>query len=323
MRAAQRWPRVGATLNEPGVPMASTPHATQDDLPFDDGAAPTPAEEESFTEVENDLARLVQAKYAPRISRAFGAAMLDADNLRPPIPRAPRSRGGRGRVAAVAIAICLGACAIWAWRSHGGPAEDIVATADTPSGAISADAAAEQIARTPDPEPAQAAAPPQVETSAPPPPQAAAQGGRQAAPPARSLAPPAAPAAAAPRAAPAERAQDQTSELAALRETVAALAAGQRKLTVDIARLQAQKPDRPPAEAPHRPVLRRVSARPAPHATAPAHRPAPIAPIRPQATRQAAMANPVSAPPRPALQIPAGPQPANVPLRPPMAVPQP
>jgi hypothetical protein len=325
--------------------MASTQSSTQAELPFEGGeAAP---ETDPIAEVEDELARLVQAKYAPRISGAFGATMLDADQLRPPTPRAAQSRGRRGTLAGVAIAVCLSAWSIWAWRSHDGPAEDIVAAADPPSSAMPARLAADPVPPTSDPAPAPAAAPPAVEMPAPPPAQAAAQGGRQAAPQApsqaRSIVPPAAPAANAPGAAAAQPPQAETSDIASLRERVELLAAGQRKLTVDIARLQAAKPDRlsaqkpdrrlaekPPAETPHRRPPPHVSAHRAPPAAAPTHKTAAaparktaaVTPMPPQAARQASVASPVSAPPRPALQVPAGPQSADAPLRPPASVPQ-
>src|SRR5262249_58814920 len=86
---------------------------------------------------------------------------LGAPDLRPPIPHEQRSFGKRGILACVAIAVCLGAPAMWAWRSYGGPAREIIATPAT--------------TQTPDPAPAQAAAPTAVETPAPAPTQVASQ----------------------------------------------------------------------------------------------------------------------------------------------------
>jgi len=325
--------------------MASTPSSREADAPFAGDAAATTTD--SFTDVEDELARLVQASYAPRISRSFGAAMLEADNLRPPIPREPRSSGAGGTRTRVAIAVCLGAAALLAWRSFGSPASDIMATWARPFAWISARPSAADptpVAQTPDPARAQADAPPAVEASAAPPAQAAAQGAAQAAWQTGAIVPPRPPVADAPGAAAAERPPVETNDLAALRQSVAQLTAGQEQLSRAIARLQTEKPrgdkplaekadkpqptkppssDKPPAETPHAHMVRRVPAHPTPPAAAPARKPAPIAPMPTQAARQVATVRPVSPPPRPALQIPSEPQPANAPLRPPASVPQP
>jgi hypothetical protein len=145
------------------------------------------------------------------------------------------------------------------------------------------------------------------------------------APPARaasqaaSIAEPATTAANEPGAAWAERWQVETSDLAALRQTVEPLVAGQEQSTREIATLQAEKPqaDKPPAEKPDKRMLRRVSVHPAPPVAAPAPKPAPIAPMPPQAARRVSTKSALSRPP-PAPKIPSEP-----PLRPPMPVPQP
>jgi hypothetical protein len=129
-----------------------------------------------------------------------------------------------------------------------------------------------------------------------------------------------------PGAASAERQQIETSDLAALRQTVEQLAAGQEQLTRELAKLQAEKPqvDKPPAEKPDKRMLRRVSAHPAPPVAAPARKPAPIAPMPPQAAPQVSTVSRLSPPPRPVPQIPSETRPSDrPPLRPPMPVPQP
>jgi hypothetical protein len=326
--------------------MASTRSSTQANPRVDDGVAPT-AVENHFTDVEQALATLVHASYPPdarapgraserstdaRVSRSFGAGMLGAADLRPPIPREQRSLGTRGIFVRVAIALCL-TCAIWAWRSYGGPARDIIATWTSPLGLISARPSADQTAapQTPDPPPEQAAAPPAVETSASPPVQIASQVASQVA----SIAQPAMAAANEPGAATAARQQVETSDLAALRQTVEQLAAGQKQLSREIARLQAEKPhadkppaekphaDKPPAEKPDNRTLRHEPAHPAAAAAAPARKPRAITPMPPQAARRVSMASPVSPPPQPVPPMPWEPQPSNPPLRPPMPVPQP
>jgi hypothetical protein len=47
----------------------------------------------------------------------------------PRIPREQRSLGNRGTLARVAIVVCLGASAIWTWRSYGGPASQAASIA--------------------------------------------------------------------------------------------------------------------------------------------------------------------------------------------------
>jgi hypothetical protein len=233
--------------------MASTRRSTQDDPRFDDEMVA----EDPFTFIEQGMAGLVHASYPPdawdrgpasdssadaRMSRSFAAGTLGAADRRPPIRRARRSLGKRGTLRRVAIAVCLVASAIWAWRSYGGSA------------------------------PEQAAARPATEMSAPLPARAASQ--------AASIAQPATTAANEPGAASAERQQVETSDLADLRQTVEQLAAGQEQLTREIARLQAEKPqaDKPPAEKPDKRMLRRVSAHPATPVAAPARKPAPMPP---------------------------------------------
>lgn len=270
--------------------MASTQRSTQADPRFD--VAPV----DPFIDIEQGLARLLHASYPPdargrgpasdrsadaRISQSFAAGTLGAADLRPPIPRKRRSRGKRGALARVAIVVCLGASAIWAWRSYG-----------------------------------DSAAPAVTEMSAPPPARAASQAvwvGQPATAAANEWGP-----------ASAQRKQVETSDLAALRQTVEQLAAGQEQLAREIARLEAEKPQAEtlPASKPDKRMLRRVSAHPAPALAAPARKPAPITPMPPQAARRVATMSVLSPPPQPPPQIPSQTQPPN-PLRPPMPVPRP
>jgi hypothetical protein len=291
--------------------MASTWTSTQADPRFDGDVAPMVAED-PFIDIEQALARLVHASYPPgarrrgpasdrsadaRISQSFAAGTLGAADLRPPIPREQRSHGKPNTLARVAIAVCLGASAIWAWQSYGGPARDITAP---------------PAQQTPNPVPEQAAARPATAMSALPPVRAALR--------AASIGRPAATAADEPGAAAAERQQVETGDLAALRQTVEQLAAGQEQLIRKIARLEAEKPqaDKPQAEQPDKRTLRPVSAHPAPTIAAPARQPAPITPMPPQAARRASTVTALSRPPRPAPQMP-----WETPSRPPMPVPVP
>jgi hypothetical protein len=338
--------------------MASTRSSTRADPRFDGGAAPTVAKDH-FADVEEALARLAHASYPPdapgrgpasdrsadaRISQSLTAATLGAADLRPPIPREHRSLAKlisvisnimgtsgrsytktscrrhlecagleRGTLARVAIAVCLGASAIWAWRSYGGPARVGPAVRLELSATLGG----------PNPRPADARSrtrasgrAPAVERSAPPPAQAASQSA--------SIAQPATTAANDPGAASAARQQVETSDLAALRQTVEQPASSQEQLTREIAKLQTEKfqADKPPAERPDKRMLRRVSAHPAPPVAAPTRKPTAMTPMPPQAARRLSTVSPLSPPPQPAPQIRSETQPSNPP-RPPMPVPQP
>jgi hypothetical protein len=139
---------------------------------------------------------------------------------------------------------------------------------------------------------------------------------------AASIAQPATTTADEPGAASADRQQVETGDLAALRQTVKQLAAGQEQLTRKIAKKpQAEEPK---AEQPDKRMLHRVSAQDAPTVAAPSRKPAPITPMPPQAARRVSTVTALSRPPRPAPQMPSETQPSNPPpLRPPMPVPQP
>jgi hypothetical protein len=256
--------------------MASTLNSTQADPRSDGGGPPTMATD-LFTDVEEALARHVHESFTPQT----GAQGVDRARER----RLLRKR--RRRLTRAAIALCLGASAIWAWRSYGGSAPD------------------------------QAAALPAVEASAPPPAQVATQ--------AASTAQPETTAANEPGAASAKRQPIETTDLAALRQTVEQLAAGQEQLTREIAKLQAEKPqaNKPPAEKQDKRTPRGASAHPTPPVAAPARKPAPTTPLPPHAAPQVSTVSRLAPPPRPAPQIQSETQPSVAPsLRPPMPVPQ-
>jgi hypothetical protein len=295
--------------------MASTWATTQADPCFDGDVAPKV--EDPFIDVEEALARFMHASSPPdaggrapasdrsadaSICQTFAAGTLGAADLRTPIPREQRPLGKRDTLARVAIAVWLGASAIWAWQSYGGPATDIIAP---------------PAPQTPNPVPEQAAAPPATEMSAPP---------ARAALRAASMAQPATTVADEPSAASAERQQVEMRDLAALLLAVEQLAAGQEPLTRKIAVVEAAKPqaEKPQPKQPDKRVLGRESAHPAPTVAPPAGKPAPVTPMPPQAARRVSTVTALSRPPRSAPQMPSETQPANLPpLRPPIPVPQP
>jgi hypothetical protein len=239
------------------MPMISTLRATRDD-PLDDplenplldgGVAPT-VDKDRFASVEQALTRLAHqgASDAPdarprgpasveavdaRMSQSFAAATLGPAELGPAdlsaqIPHEQRSPGKRGTLARVAIIVCLGAGAIWAWRSYGSAATNMIATW---APALSAPASAEQTPAAQTPEAA-----PQQPASAPPPAQAASQ--------AASIPQPTTTVANEPSTGSArgQQAETMARDLAALRQTVDRLAAGQEQLVHEIAKLRAEKP---------------------------------------------------------------------------------
>lgn len=246
--------------------MASTQSSTQADPSFDGGGAPTPAEDH-FTDLEHALARLVHASFPldaqacgppsedaqaceppseraaeAHISQSPAAARLGAADIRPPIPR--ERLGKRGALACVAIAVCLAACATWAWRSYGGNPRDIIATGVRPLGRIAARQAVDQ-------------------TSAP---QAATKVANE------------------PGVTSAERRQIETmAEVAALLQTVEQLAAGQDQLTRELAKLHAERRQahKLSADKPNKRMLRRVSAPPAPPVAAQTRKPTPTIALMP------------------------------------------
>jgi hypothetical protein len=269
--------------------------STQAEPRFDSGVGPMVAKD-AFTAVEEALATLVQASYPP-----------DARGRGPAFDRSADARISQSFAAGTPGAVDRRPPIPREQRSLGkrGTLARVAIAVCLLAAVIWA------AAQTPDPAPEQAAAPPSTVMSAPP--------------PARTAARPATTAANEPSAASAERQQVETSDLAALRQTVEQLAAGQEQLTREIAKLQAVKPqaDKPPAEKPDKRMLSRVSAHSPQPVAAPARKSAPITPMPPQADRRVSTVSDLLPAPRPASQIPSETQPSiPSPLRPPKPVPQ-
>jgi hypothetical protein len=227
-----------------------------------------------------------------------GATLRAADLSSAPLPtdrHAPGRRTSRS-LAGFVGAVCVGVAATLAWQSYGGSAKQMIANAVPPLGWLllspTTDAPSGQEIAGEQPSPTG------VEASAPG--AASAQAGRVA-----STAPET-PASTAPAAPSLEMQQLEAMahDLAAVRQSVEQLAAGQEQLARDIAKLETAGQD----------IRRRISALP-PAAAATAHRPVP--PPQP-APRSSATLPP--APPEPAPQSllpPASPEP---PSRPPVPV---
>jgi hypothetical protein len=274
--------------------MDSTLTSTRTDPLFDDGtaaasvpnAAPTVAKD-SLGGVEETLARLARqaASDTPDARPRAPAADKSADvRVSPSSSAAPtlgpaelsshmlareRSPGKRSTLARVVIVGCVIAAAIWAWRSYGGPASEVIAALAASVGGTSAHPVADQNVAPPIPDSASQPAdvPRAVATPVPPPAQAASM--TQPATPAASQAPSAAqPAAMAvnePAATSVDHQQMETMarDLAALRQTIQQLSAGQEQLKGEIAKLQTEKPvaDQPAPEKPKKHPPRHVASR--------------------------------------------------------------
>jgi pyruvate dehydrogenase E2 component (dihydrolipoamide acetyltransferase) len=281
---------------------------------------------------------------ATRGPATLGAAPLGAPTLGPAdlgaqIPREPRALGTIRTLANVVIIVCIGAAVIWGWRSYGGPARAVIAAfiprsdlasarsvadqpAAAPATAAQAPAAQAPAAQAPDPAPAATPTPSPQQAAAP----AAAE---NAAPPAQaaSVAPPAPPAASEPAAPPADHQQidAMARDLAALRQTVDQLTAGQEQLKSEIAKLQADKAAavKPPPEKPKKHVVHHVP--PADHpsdAFNPAQNPgAPGAPRTIGTVVERRAAPPYYAPPVTSSSL--APPPSSEVRRPPAPVPEP
>jgi hypothetical protein len=310
--------------------------------PSHDGDPAAAAAKDRFTGVEEALARLAhraasdapdprtlrsETPPAPRVAPPALETTLRPADFRDPMPsdKPPPARRAAGVFARLALAVCIGAIAMMAWRSYGGAAGEaakaMVATwmtSRSPTREIAQNPA------TPDGETTTEAAAPRPDVAMPAPPAAAPPTASQAAP----VAPPATITDAPNEAAtPADRQQIETMarDLAALRQTVEQLAVSQDRLKAEIAKLQAV--DKPPEKR----TPRRVSAPLPPAVAAPARKPA-----TPPALPMSSMGPPPAAPPvstggplvpppaQAAPPIPSEPQPSiePPPLRPPMPVPQ-
>jgi hypothetical protein len=170
-----------------------------------------------------------------------------------------RSPGKRSTLARVVIAGCIVAAAIWAWRSYGGPANEVIAALAASVGATPTHPVANQNVAPPIPD--AASQPADVPRAVAIPVQPPAQPASQAA----SMVQPAAAAANEPATISADHQQMATMarDLAALRQTVEQLTAGQEQLKGEIAKLQTEKPaaDQPPPEKPKKHPPRHVASR--------------------------------------------------------------
>ncbi len=313
--------------------MSSTPSSTQTD-PHHDEAPTAPnwtgvevalsklahgaADPRSRTEIPNasvgpqvagPAAQVSEIPAGPRVAEPSAELTLRPADLRnDPLPSERRSAGRRaaGAVLRLLIAACIGAAGMFAWQSYGGSAwrsygsatREMIANWVPQLGWISS----RPTDPTPDPAPAAAqAAPAQpIEAAAP---QAVPAQAAPAAPAATNAVAPDEPAAASPDR---QQIEAMTRDLAALRQSVEQITAGQEQMAREIAKLQAEK------EKKH--LQRRMPA-PLPRSAAiPAPRPPTLAP--PQAAPQASTA----APAVPLSSQPA-PQVSSQPSRPPMPVP--
>jgi len=199
-----------------------------------------------------------------------GAGTLGAADLSTHFALEQRSSGKRRTLVRVAFLVALGASAFWAWRSYGGPAREVIAafipravpaaaqpTADQPAVPQTAEPVPNSA-----PNPAPPSAPSTASTQA-----AAPAAAEMPAPPAQTA--PTVPPAAAPAAASADHQQvdAMAHDVAALRQTVEKLTAGQEQLKGEIAKLQAEKvaAAKPPPAKPKKHVTHHVSPADRPH----------------------------------------------------------
>jgi hypothetical protein len=234
------------------------------------------------------------------------------DNPLPTDRPSPGRRTSR-RLARFVMAVCVGVAATLSWQSYGGVTKQMIANSAPqlswlllPPPAMNPPSGREIAVEQPSPAVVQAAAP----QPAPAPPEAVASAASETATstaPTRELQ---------------QQLETIEQDLAAVRQNVEQLAAGQAQMARDIARLHPSGPD----------IRRRISALP-PAATT-AHKPvtppqpapqlstAPLTSPPPQSTPQLSTAPLMSPPPEPAPQSSAGPLPPGPlePPRPPMPV---
>src|SRR5215469_208052 len=268
------------------MPVASKLSATQADPrqadPRHDGDLAATVAKDRFIGVEEALAKLAHqaASDSPALQnrgqRPENAAAPPPDatlrsaDFRDPLPsEPPRMRAAGG--ARLLIAVCIGAAVMLAWRSYGGVARETVAAWAPQLGWITARAPtrATPVSSTSSPAAAPAAPPPPVVAAAAPPAAAPAAPAAQPAP--ATVTPSESATASADR----RQIETMTRELAAMRQTVEQLAAGQEQLKGEIAKLRTDKlqadklqADKPP---PEKRVPRRVSTPSASPIAAPAH----------------------------------------------------
>jgi hypothetical protein len=303
----------GLRCDNTGRPMDPKLNPAQAD-PHHDGDVVLLAPKD-WTDAEEALSRLahvVSDRRRPTAGTDFSAGprvtepSLDA-TLRPadlnsvllPTDRPSLGRRTSRSLASFLMMACIGVAATLAWQSYGGTAKQMIANSapqlswlvslpamDPPSGR---EIAVEQ------------PSPPAVQASAP---QAAPAQGGAVAPTASDMAASTAPTASSPES---QRLATMAHDLAAVRQSVEQLAAGQEQMARDIAKLQTAGQD----------IRRRISA--LPPAAATAHRPVPP----PQPALQSSVAPLLPAPPEPAppsSAVPLPPAPPEPPSRPPMPV---
>ncbi len=199
-------------------------------------------------------------------------------------------------------AACVGVAVTLAWQSYGGPTRQMIASAVpqlawlAPSPAMDAPSSRDSAVEQPSPPVVQAPAPQEASMQA----ASGASTGSEAA---------ALPAPSAPSPELQQQLETMAHDLAAVRQSVDQLAAGQEQMARDIAKLHAAAPD----------TRRRVSALPPPAAPTPTLR-KPVLP--PEPAPQASTATlPPPPPPEPSFQAPVAPLPPTPePPRPPMPV---
>jgi hypothetical protein len=239
----------------------------------------------------------------PRVSEpSLGATLRPADLNNDLLPTDRPSFGRRSsrRLARFLVTACIGVAATLAWQSYGGTAKQMIASSAPQLGwllslpAMNPPSGGEVAVEQPSPLAAQASAP-----------QAAPAQAGAVAPMAPETAASTAPTAASPEL---QQLATMAHDLAAVRQSVEQLAAGQEQMARDIAKLQTAGQD----------IRRRISALP-PAAATTAHKPVPP----PQPALQSSVAPLPPVPPEPAppsLAAPLPPPPPEPPSRPPMPV---
>jgi hypothetical protein len=234
---------------------------------------------------------------ATRRAVDLNAADLNNDPL--PADRPSRGRRTSRGLARFLVTACIGVAATLAWQSYGGTAQQMIASSAPQLGWLLSPPTTnppsdrEIAVEQPSPPAAQASAPPA----------ASAQAGAVA-PAASEMAASAAPAAPSPEL---QHLETLAHDLAAVRQSVDQLAAGQEQIGRDIAKLQTAGQD----------IRRRISAFP-PAAATTAHKPVP--PPQPALQSSVAPLPPAPPEPAPASSGPPLPAPPEPPLRPPMPV---
>jgi hypothetical protein len=270
-----------------------------------------------WTDTEEALSRLAHAasdrrrpaagsdfSAGPRVTEPSLEATLRPANLNNDPSTTERPAPGRRASRSLArflVTACMGVVATLAWQSYGGAARQMIASSAPQLGWLL-------------PQPAMnPPSGPEIAVEQPSPAAVAASAPQAASAQAGAVAPTASETAAAPApTAPTPDSQQLATmahDLAALRQSVEQLTAGQEQMAHDIAKLQTAGQE----------IRRRVSVLPPAAATTPtAHKPVPPPP--PAFQSSAAPLAPMPPPPEPAPQSSAGPPPAPAPLRPPMPV---